>query len=826
MIHNRAENDKLMLSEGSVIVTQYYPPYFMSPLKRISVIFLILISMQVHSLADWPCRTDMSVPVATDVGNQWNTRLANDGAGGAIFVWQDRRNGSTDKLFVQRIDAVGNPLWQNGGVQVSLSAGFQYYPQIVSDGQGGAIIVWEDNRNGVDYDIYAQHISPNGVMQWVPGGSLVCNAAGQQYFPQIITDGSGGVIITWQDRRNGQYDIYSQRLTSAGNILWQFNGVPVTLASSDQIDPHIAADKSGGAIISWTDYRAGASDIYVQHVDASGTPAWQSNGVAVVTASNNQWNNQLCSDALGGAIITWQDKRFGSLDKVFAQRIDANGSAAWTSGGVQLSASDGFQYYPRIVNDGLGGAVVTWQDNRSGIDYDVYAQRVDAAGQLLWSTSGIPVCTVTGHQYSPQLVKDGSSLLFTWQDKRNGADFDIYIQRFSLSGQAQWITNGVAVCVAPQDQFSPQLSGDLLQGAVVAWSDYRGATGFTDVYAQRIGANGKAAGGCYRSFTQDEFGLKGTKRLRYNEPIPPPNAGNLRDSIFYRGVYPDGIMIGIDRSDSASRYGWEYFSRSTYVRRALPQNGTARPFRYRGARLFVGVFRNPTPRVYSNHLAAELLTLKLNIAASDVGLTDEQYGDLVFKDTSRVTNPLNNKSLRDITNSVDSMLTFWKKFQGKVDYLVLDASLAKINRAFHGDFQTVSTNPLRAAPVQSLFAVPYLIPSANPPASIPTYHTRPVDNELPEDFNLSQNYPNPFNPSTTIEFTLPEDAFVSVKVFNILGQEVTTLLDHTQLESGLQYVEFDGSNISSGVYFYQLIAEPVESGRRTLIGVNKMVLMK
>jgi hypothetical protein len=77
--------------------------------------------------------------------------------------------------------------------------------------------------------------------------------------------------------------------------------------------------------------------------------------------------------------------------------------------------------------------------------------------------------------------------------------------------------------------------------------------------------------------------------------------------------------------------------------------------------------------------------------------------------------------------------------------------------------------------------------------------------EIPEAFNLSQNYPNPFNPSTSINFTIPESELVTLKVYNVLGKEVETLVNRN-LESGSYRFNFNAENLSSGVYFYELKA--------------------
>ena len=791
------------------------------------VVFVWFCNCTLH--ADWSCRPDNAVPVSTNAGNQWNVRMTSDGQNGTILVWQDRRSGSEDKLFVQRISSSGNSLWQSGGLPMSLTAGFQYYPQILSDGTGGAFIVWQDNRYGVDYDIFMQRVSAGGVALWTPNGVLVCNAAGHQYNPQLISDGLGGVIVVWQDKRDGNYDIYAQRISSLGQAQWTTNGQPVCKAAGDQLEPKLTGDGQNGAIVGWIDYRAGTgySDIYAQRILGTGQQAWTSDGVLICGATNTQWNVQVVPDGIGSAIIVWQDRRLGTYDNIYAQRVDNVGQTRWAENGIALAPAFGIQYYPQAASDGAGGAIVAWQDNRRGADYDIYSQRVTRDGGLLWGPAGNPVCTAPGHQYNPQISVQGSSAVIAWQDKR-GADFDIYAQRLSLSGAVQWDPNGIAVCNSPLDQFQPQLIADGYEGAIVAWSDYQLGTGSTDIFAQRIGANGKIAGGCFRTFNQNGLRLRAARfKTRGAGIIGLPNEGNVRDSIFGRGMFPNGIYIGIERLDSAKRYGWELFTKSFYLRFALPQNGTPRPFDRIYERFFVGLKKNPSFHRYNNSLAGELLTLKLNIAISDLGMTERNFGELVFIDSTKRANPMNNKSLRQLAAYTDSILTFWRS--RKADYFNVYFWLNKINNTFMGPFDTISTNPLRVAPTSALFSVSYLVPGTTPPPFIPQSQPDPavsVDGDQPDEFSLSQNYPNPFNPVTTIEFTLPDPSRVTIKVFDILGQEVARLLDNTAMDQGHQLVDFDASRLASGVYFYQLYAEDVADANKPISLVKKMILLK
>jgi hypothetical protein len=80
-----------------------------------------------------------------------------------------------------------------------------------------------------------------------------------------------------------------------------------------------------------------------------------------------------------------------------------------------------------------------------------------------------------------------------------------------------------------------------------------------------------------------------------------------------------------------------------------------------------------------------------------------------------------------------------------------------------------------------------------------------IDDRVPKTYTLSQNYPNPFNPSTTISFTLPSRSFVSLKVFDLLGREVATLVNENK-NAGACSVRYDASTLTSGVYFYRLLA--------------------
>ncbi len=357
---------------------------------------------------------------------------------------------------------------------------------------GGAIITWYDNRSG-NRDIYAQRVNSDGAAQWTADGVAICTASGDQNSPRMTSDGSGGAIITWYDNRSGSYDYYAQRVDSAGAVQWTADGVAICTASGVQMGPQITSDGSGGAIIAWYDYRSGSNnDIYAQRVNSAGVVQWIANGVAVCTSSSVGPHPrpplQIISDGSAGAIITWYDYRSGSNYDIYAQRVDSAGVVQWTADGVAICTNPGNQEWPQIISDGSAGAIITWHDDRSG-NWDIYAQRVDSVGAVQWTADGVAICTAPGDQYSPQMISDGSGgAIIIWDDDRSGSGWDVYAQRANSDGAVQWTANGVAISTASGSQDSPQMTSDESGGAIITWDDSR--SGNWDIYAQRVESTG------------------------------------------------------------------------------------------------------------------------------------------------------------------------------------------------------------------------------------------------------------------------------------------------------------------------------------------------
>jgi hypothetical protein len=439
-----------------------------------------------------------------------------DGAGGAIIVWSTGVNIDTHDIYAQRLNAAGVPQWTAGGVPISTATGDQELPKIVEDGAGGAIIVWRDRRAGtgpLSSDIFAQRVNSAGVAQWSANGIPISTAAGWQDRPQLVSDGAGGAVVVWEDGRlHPVYkDIYAQRVNSDGMVQWAADGIVIAAAAGDQERPTLATDGAGGAIIAWEDgRRTGRRQVFLQRVSSAGVVQWVADGVGITnypirfpnTLTGDATNPRIQADGAGGAIVVWEDIRESDSDystfstNLYAQRVDSDGVAQWEANGISVSKAVYSQLNPRPVQDGAGGVIVAWQDFRSNSNFDVYAQRVNGAGAVLWAVDGVAISAATGSQDTTQLVGDGSGGAFiAWQDKRGITDYDIYARHLDKTGIVQWTADGVAISTAVYDQLLPQLVLHGGGGVIIVWQGERTkgcptCVGLSDIYAQVVSPSG------------------------------------------------------------------------------------------------------------------------------------------------------------------------------------------------------------------------------------------------------------------------------------------------------------------------------------------------
>lgn len=445
--------------------------------------FLLFVFSTLQLTAQWSGDPQVNNSVSAASNSQLSPAMVSDGAGGAIIVWEDYRS-SFWNIYAQRLNSFGQTMWTSNGVAICTAPGTQNTPIIVTDGSGGAIIAWADFRGGSTPDIYAQRINSSGAVQWTSNGVVITTAADSQAFAAMVSDDAGGAILTWQDRRSlTSNDIYAQRINSSGVVQWAANGVVVSTATNNQKFPSIEKDDANGAFVSWQDYRSGTNyDIYAQNINSSGTGVWTADGALVCNATGNQLTPVVARTSQE-LIVAWTDYRSGTNFDIYAQSIEFYG-VNWAANGVVICTATADQLSPKIISDGNYGAIIAWEDRRSA-SYYIYSQRVDEGGTVQWTANGVAISpSILVPNIPFNIVGDGNSGLIVTFKRYLYTQNDIYAQRINASGTVQWNANGIKICSAPENQDSPDIISDDKGGAIITWDDWRDR-GY-DIYAQRI----------------------------------------------------------------------------------------------------------------------------------------------------------------------------------------------------------------------------------------------------------------------------------------------------------------------------------------------------
>jgi hypothetical protein len=305
-----------------------------------------------------------------------------------------------------------------------------------------------------------------------------------------------------------------------------------------------------------------------------------------------------------------------------------------------------------------------------------------------------------------------------------------------------------------------------------------------------------------------------------NQPkLPMPNRINAlaEDFAFSGFTSTNGLLVGKDRTlDSAKQYGWLLAPKYTNVVKTMNDKSGPHTSAPHGFNVLVNgkpVLKRHTqlpPLTFNDILLADMIALRVGIVASQLEKTPLGFGELIYNDGG--TNPLNGLMIKQIAHVGDSLMMGSyvggvHVFADQTTFDTLDYTIKNINNAFEGPMDTVKfSDSLKLKGVRPLADVPYLRSNSSAvPEKLQPVQVFNLD--LPLSFELRQNYPNPFNPTTTIEFLLSDPAVVTLKVYNVVGQEVATLLQNQQMDDGEQQVEFNASALASGVYFYRIFVE-------------------
>jgi len=554
--------------------------------------------------------------------------------------------------------------------------------------------------------------------------------------------------------------------------------------------------------------------------DASGNEVW------VRTYNNDQANGTdeaeaIAVDDSGNVYVTGFST--GNGTNFLTIKYDPSGNMIWAT---RYDGPGTFGDIPSgIAADNMGNVYVTGEGSGANNIWDIVTIKYGPTGAALWITTYDGPAADYDHPNALTMGSDGY-IYVTGFSKGINTSADITLIKYNPStGQIEWVNryddpshhddsgfaldtdaNGNVYVTGISDADFITLKYSAVTGAITWQSFYTGSL-FSRPAAIAVDLSGNViiSGSFFRDTTIDDY-----ITIKYN------SAGTQQWVSFYDyNAFQDNVKsMDIDGSGNVYVTGFVGTSNNIFERRAVTIK-----YNTSGAQQWTEVL--PSEGSDGRKVKVDAHG-NVYVAGTFGGLGAATLFDCFTAKYKQVIQSVPN-ALQEVISSINSLpLSSGNKnaLKSKLQNALakynsgdLNAALNLLNAFLNQLYQLIADGKISLAAAQPVIDYVNLIIAA-----INSKLLKGNASGVPGDFSLSQNYPNPFNPATIISWNLREAAHVSLKVYDILGNEIAVLVNETK-EAGRYSVEFKASNLSSGIYLYRIEAGPFTETR-------KMILMK
>ena len=552
----------------------------------------------------------------------------------------------------------------------------------------------------------------------------------------------------------------------------------------------------------------------------------------------------LNGDSEDGILTCWlEDSENGSLK---IQKTGMNGELIWDENAITVNSGLGTSFtsdsdYPNIYSDNSGGAVIIYRKVFTTSD-EIYSSKITSEGKV----------TVTenlsshygGYNFCPRSVNCPDNTIAVVWENFNGGNFDIHSQKINMNGDKLWNNgNEVVVCRQSNDQRKPNIICDQSNKLIITWLDDRNSATSNeysmDLFANKLDENGNYTeyGNTGKlifdyNYSVSNFNNKGKNNNLINRNGKGP--GKIQKVILYNHnmvlsennslifavdlwLFDIDSYIDIFKIDSNLNQLWE----SIIEEESFQYNPLIVSDGNYGACIVWNDKRNNMNNIYEIKIdkfgnkvsgSANGNIVSFGNNSSDKKLANQYNPGGIHKIENQIFIPWVDSEKSDLflTEFHTGDSGFYKNLSAKIGENVSSS-----------DF--ISTTSLRNK------SVLVFVSGNQINLSMETFKKKINVNENKISIN---NFPNPFNPATKIKYEIPDGqtgqvSFVTLKVYDISGKEVVTLVNENQ-SSGIYEVSFSsassGVNLPSGVYYAKIVAQNGLS--KTYTAVRKMILVK
>ncbi len=824
-----------------------------------------------------------------------------------LAVWSDERFGSS-KIFMQLMDGNGNPSGVNQLMVSSDNGADLVDPKIKTDTLGRVFLFYRDRTNGLiygrvynsalsierptflvndtsqssfagpyDFDIY-----PSGrlVVVWenyaVSGSAIYMRiydlsgnsvkgptrvdadgGTAMKWVPSVAVQPGSGFLVTWEDYRNGQADIYARLFSGGGDAVGgDFTLVPPPAGSSDQYLPRVVYSSIHNYIISWVDLRS-THEIYIQQYNPQTGLVGENLLISVPDNQVTNWDPCLAVTSGGRLVAVWSS--FGSQNKIMGLRFD----------NVLNPIGSPHQVNSSIIDQRWHPSVVMAPSNRMGFAWTESVHSNTDIHFILYDTLWTKITSdekkinddaVGAPSLEPMVISLTNWYnLLVFTDRRH--DFgDIYLQVVTNNGDKIGYNRKVNQDIGFNLQAEPYAAATST-GALIVWVDGRALNGLS---GQRIYGRFCTPYGIMNS---DEFLISDSLRIevKANPAVAVNNTGRSlvtwldkrtgSSQVFGRWLNSMGQpeeaefqissdAVDLENGDVKVTVDAQNRFYVTWVDYGLNPVAVKVKF-FNGDKTLGGTFSwvSSVTGVELSEVAVDvnsggdiyLLWTGFDGSRYRMYLTVLNNSGGVIKAPVRVddnesADPVEPALAVDENDYITATWTDHRTGAKLIYFQLYNNTLVPLggNQLVSSVFPEFMQSPsVDAARGRAWFA--WVDPRENGLtvyAGNYLYLATAVDDDeprLPEIFSLDQNYPNPFNPATVITFSLPAPMAVTLTVYNLLGQTVKVLAD-SYYGAGEHRVVWDGTDevntrVASGIYFYRLASGHYSQER-------KMILLK